>query len=203
MSSLALARKRLIQPLRPLVARAFDLHLHQDALSFEMRERIVYDDGYSGPKVTFDSDWWQPNAMANEGQAEVLNVVWRGTSPVSKYLALLNMPSSTPSKTTTMSSMVEATTAGTNGYSRQQLLTSDWSSPALDSGDEQTQAAQKTFGAFTANVPVSHVCVVSTSTGTSGIFILYVPTAYFTANAAARTYVSGESYLVTLRDKQV
>lgn len=196
------ANSRIIRPLRPIVADLFDLSLHLEGLSFEMRERIVRDDGH-GPKTIFDSGFWEPNAMANEGQASILNVYWREQSNVSKYLALLNMPSSVPTATTTMATMTEAISPGSNGYARQQILNTDWSSPALDSGNEQVQASQKTFGAFTGSVPVSHVAVVTTSTGTGGLFILSVPTAYFVANAAARTFVNTESYLVTLRDKQI
>lgn len=200
--SLIDARQRLVRPLRPVVARMFDLHLYEEPLFFEMHEEVWFDDGHRKRK-TFDSGWWQPNAMANEGQASVLSVYWLGTSTPAKYLALLNMPSVVPTKTTTMGTMVEATTPGVSTYNRQLISTGDWTSPALDSGDEQIQAAQKTFGAFTGNVPVSHVCVVTTSTGTGGLFLLFVNTAYFTNNALARTYVSGESYLVTLRDKQI
>jgi hypothetical protein len=188
--------------LRPLVAEAFDLHLQASWLALEMREEIFYDDGHCKRK-TFDSGWWEPNGLANEGQASMLNVYFREQSNVTKYLNLLNMPSTQPSKTTTMSTMVEATTTGTNGYNRQQLIATDWTSPALDSGDEQISNIQKTFGQFTGNVVVSHVGGVTTSTGTGGLFLWFVSTAYFVANAAARTFVNGESYLVTLRDKQI
>lgn len=195
----ALAHSRLVAPLRPVIADLLDLHLYTEQLSLEMRETIIDADG----REVFDSGWWEPNAMANEGQASVLNVYWRETAVPDKYLTLLNMPGSPPGKTTTMASMTEATTPGTDGYDRQQIVSGDWSSPALSSGDEQIQAAQQTFGPFSDIVPVSHVAVTSTATGTGGIFILSVPTAYFTANVAARNFAVDESYLVTLRDKQV
>jgi hypothetical protein len=187
-------RRRLRKP----VADAFGLYTDSQWLAIEMREQIFFEG-----EQTYDSGWWQPNGLANEGQASMLNVYFLGTSNPSKYIGLLNMPSSQPSKTTTCSTMTESTTTGTNGYNRQQIITTDWSSPALDSGDEQIQASQKTFGQFTGNVVVSHVFGTTASTGTSGLFLFYVPTAYFTANSAARTFVNGESYLVTLRDKQI
>ncbi len=190
---------KMTRPLRPFVAKAFDLHLYDNTLALEMREKIVKDG-----KVTYDSGWWMPNALANEGQASMLNVYFLETTNVSKYLGLLNMTGGgVPTKTTTMSGITESTTPGTNGYSRQQITSGNWGSPALDSGDEMITAAQKTFGSFTGSVPVSHVYLTTTSTGTGGLFLLYVSTAYYVANAVARTFVSGESYLVTLRSKQV
>lgn len=198
-SGLGPIRRRLRKP----VADVLGLYTDSQWLAFEMREEIFYDDGHNGNKKIFDSGWWEPNGLANEGQASMLNVYFLGTSNPSKYIGLLNMPSTVPTKTTTCSSMTESTTTGTNGYNRQQIQTTDWGSPALDSGDEQIQASQKTFGQFTGNVSVSHVFGTTASTGTSGLFLFFISTAYFTANSAARTFVNGESYLVTLRDKQI
>lgn len=170
----------------------------KEPFAFEMRERI-----FRGGKLIFDSEFYSPNALTNAGQADMLNVWARETSALAKYLMLLNMPAgAAPTKTTVYAGLTEATVAGTNGYSRQQIISTDWGVPALDTGDEQVAAAQKTFGPFTGSVPVSHVGLVSAATGT-GTFFLYVSTAYHTANNTARTFVSGESYLVTLRDKQV
>src|SRR5947199_258552 len=107
----------LRQRLRPIAARAFGLHLQAHWLAFEMREQITFNG-----ELTYDSGWWSPNALANEGQASMLNVYFKEASNVSKYLALLNMPSSVPSKTTTMGTMTESTTPGTNGYNRQQIV---------------------------------------------------------------------------------
>lgn len=194
----------LRQALRPLAARTFGLHLQAEWLAVEMRERIVRDDGYS-LKLIEDTGWWQPNGLANEGQTSMLDVWLRAQTNPSKYLALLNMVGgSVPTKTTTMSTMTEATTPGTNGYARQQVLTSDWGTAALDSGDEQeTMSAAKTFGNFTGSVSISHVAGVTVSTGTGGLFLFFLPTAYYSANAAARTFVAGENYQVTIRDKQI
>lgn len=189
--------------LRKPVADMLGLYTDASWLALEMREEIRYDDGYSGPKTIFDSGWWEPNALANEGQASMLNVYFLGTSNPSKYIGLLNMPSSIPTKTTVCTTMTESVATGTNNYNRIQINTGDWGSPALDAGDEQIQAAQKTFGVFSGNVPVSHVFGTTASTGTGGLFLFFIPTAYFTANAVARTFVNGESYLVTLRDKQI
>lgn len=172
-----------------------------DDFAFEMQERVVAPDG----EVLFETerDMWAPNAMTNDGQADMLNVWARAQSPLAKWMMLLNMAGgAAPTKTSTLATITEAIAVNTNGYARQQLTATDWGAPALDAGDQQIQAAQRTFGAFTGNVPVTHVALASLASTFAGTLYLYVPTAYYTANASARTFVSGESYLVTLRDKQ-
>lgn len=89
------------------------------------------------------------------------------------YLALLT---AAPDDTTTMASMAELTTPGTNGYSRQ---TCAWSAPT---GDPATTSNSSliTFGAFSSDLGnVTHLALVSASTGTSGDLVWY-----WTADAA-------------------
>lgn len=169
-----------------------------DSFAFEMRERI-----FKYGKLIFDSDFYSPNTMTNAGQADMLNVWARETSPLNKYLMLLNMPAAgAPVKTTVYSGLTESVAPGTASYDRQQIIAADWSTPVLDLGDTQIAAASKSFGPFTGDVPVSHVGLVSTATGT-GTFFLYVSILYHTQNNIARAFVAGESYQVTLRDKQI
>lgn len=165
--------------------------------AFEMRERIFKD----GVEV-FDSGFWTPNDLTHEGQAHILNVWAREQGNSDKFLMLLNNPDPTPDKTSTLSTVTESVAPGSLGYNRQQILSGDWSEPALDAGDMRVTAAQKMFGSFTGNVPVSHVALCSAATGISGTLFLYVPTSYFNDNVQSRVFVSGESYLITLRDKQ-
>lgn len=170
-----------------------------DNLAFEMRERILSPEG----DVLFDSDYWEPNALTNDGQAHMLNVWAREQSNLNKWLMLLNMPGgAAPTKTSTLATITEAITVNSNTYARTQISATDWGSPALDAGDQQITASQKTFGTFTGNVPVSHVALASVGSTFTGTLFLYVSTAYHTANSTSRVFVSGESYLVTLRDKQ-
>lgn len=170
-----------------------------DNLAFEMREQIFDADD----KLIFDSEFYSPNALTNDGQAHMLNVWAREQSNLNKWLMLLNMAAgAAPTKTSTLSTITEAVTINTNGYARTQISATDWGAPSLDTGDQQITASQKTFGAFTGDVPVSHVALASVASTFTGTLFLYVSTAYHTANNAARTFVSGESYLVTLRDKQ-
>ena len=181
----------IIKPNRQLV--------EVDNLAFEMREEIFDKDG----NKVFDSEFYSPNALTNDGQAHMLNVWAREQANLNKWLTLLNMAAgAAPTKTSTLSTITEAITVGSNGYARQQIAAGDWGAPALDSGDQQITAAQKTFGPFTGNVPVSHVALASVGSTFTGTLFLYVSTAYHTANTASRTFVNGESYLVTLRDKQ-
>lgn len=168
-------------------------------LAFEMRERIT-----RNGIVVFDSGFYSPNDLTNEGQASVLNVWARGQTPPDFYLLLLDMPGmSAPDKTSTLGTISESVTSGTNGYVRKQIQTTDWSAPFLSGGDMMLAATSKTFGPFTGSVPVSHVGVCSIDTGYSGEFFLFISTAYHNANMISRDFVSGESYQVTLRDKVI
>jgi hypothetical protein len=85
----------------------------------------------------------------------------------STYLALLT---SAPGDTTTMSSMSELTTPGSNGYARQSVT---WAAPSGDpSSTSNTNAL--TFGPFSSDLAaVTHLALVSASTGTSGDLIWY------------------------------
>lgn len=168
----------------------------RDLFAFEMKETILDAEG----NVIEETDW-MPNALTNDGQAHMLNVWAREQANNNKWLMLLNHVTS-PSKASVMSNITEAVTINTNGYARTQISATDWSAPSLDVGDQQISASQKTFGPFTGNVPVTHVALASLASQFSGTLFLYVPTAYYQANGTARTFVNGESYLVTLRDKQ-
>lgn len=172
-----------------------------DELAFELGERILSPDG----DVLWESSQdWSPNMLTNDGQAHMLNVWARELANNTKWLMLLNMAGATaPTKTTTLATITESVTINTNGYARTQISPTDWTAPALDVGDQQIQSTQKTFGAFTGNVLVTHVALASVASTFTGTLFLHVPTAYYTSQGVARTFVSGESYLVTLRDKQV
>ena len=173
-----------------------------DDFAFEMKETVFDADG----NVVEETDWLDaiPNMLTNDGQAHMLNVWAREQANNNKWLMLLNMAGATaPTKTHVLTTITEAVTINTNGYARTQISATDWGAPALDVGDQQIQAAQKSFGPFTGNVPVTHVALASVASTFSGTLFLHVPTAYYTANGTARTFVNGESYLITLRDKQI
>src|ERR1041385_6943031 len=117
---------------------------------------------------------WQPNALANEGETDCLNTWLRGAKVSSEYAALLP---AAPTLTSTMKTMTEVFAPGSNGYRRQPIEISDWGAPALDGGYyEEITAAEKVFGPATEKAweNLTHVALVTTATGTSGQFLLYV-----------------------------
>lgn len=134
---------------------------------------------------------WVENAVADEGEQSVLNVWLRAQSNPSKYLSLLNQAS--PGETTTMATMTETQTPGSNGFARQQILSTDWASPTLVSGDYKSTAAEVTFGpASGSSWTLTHAILVTVSSGTSGLFLLFI------ALSATTTIAIGQSFKYTL-----
>ena len=140
-------------------------------------------------------DEWMPNLLADEGEADVIADWLKGGTITSKYLALLNAGSQ--AETTTMATMTETTTPGTNGYNRVQITTGDWGTTTLNGGDNQSTAAQKTFGpASGANWTATGIALVTASTGTGGLFLAVL------ALSGTTTINIGQSFLYTLTYKQ-
>jgi hypothetical protein len=138
---------------------------------FEGRGKLVYPDG------TWDwvDDDFRPNVLVDEGEASVINVYLREQANVSKYLMLIS--GAAPAETAVMSGLTESETPGTDGYNRQQIAAGDWGAPALDTGDMQSSAAEKTFGPNTgAAWTIAHVAGVTVATGTAGLFLFYITT---------------------------
>lgn len=101
----------------------------------------------------------------------------------SMFLALLT---AAPSDTTSMATMTELTTPGSNGYDREAVAFTD---PGTSGETENT--AEITFGPFSSDLGnVTHVALVSASTGTSGDL-----TFYWTA-AVARDPANGDSITI-------
>jgi hypothetical protein len=133
---------------------------------------LVYPDG----TVEWQDEEWMPNALADEGEASMINVYLREQAHPTKFLALLN--DSGIVETDTMATMIESNTPGSNGYNRQAFTAGggDWGAPSLDTGDHQSTASQKTFGPATATWTITHAAFVTTSTGTAGLFLGYIAT---------------------------
>lgn len=118
---------------------------------------------------------WMRNAIANEGEAEVLNVLLLGSQAAraNYYLELL---AATPVAASTMASVTELVAATETGYGRATIAAADW---AALSGTQPTTttAAEKVFGPNTKGsdwAAITYVALVTTSTGTGGKFILFV-----------------------------
>lgn len=135
--------------------------------------------------ILWEDPDWVPNALADEGEEAILNVFYRETSNLSKYLALIEGGTTPPAETSTMSYLgggagaKETRVPGVDGYTRPQIIAADWGAPALSSGDYQTAAAQKTFGPATSNnwTALTHIAIVSASSGQSsgsGKFLHYI-----------------------------
>lgn len=125
--------------------------------------------------VAWENDW-QINTLVDQGEQSVLNVYFLEAANPSKYFMLLNQ--SDPIETDTVANLTESKVTGTNGYSRVQVLNTDWGAPALVSGDYKTTAAAKTFGpASSSSWTVTHVGLVTTTTGLTSpttLFLLWI-----------------------------
>lgn len=83
------------------------------------------------------------------------------------YLALLT---AAPGDATTMATMTEVETPGTNGYDRE---TCAWDAPTGDPSSTDNSSLI-TFGPFTADLAqVTHLALVSAATGTAGDLVAY------------------------------
>lgn len=158
-------------------------------------------------------DDWMPNALTNDGQAEDLNVWLRGTAQsAGYYLGLAVVSTATtniPSKTATAANLTQTALAGTTtvteelttaGYGRIQILQAAWGVPALNTGDEMTTAAQKTFGPATTAwsgtttqpAQIAYAILISTASGATGTWVLWL------ALSAATSIAINQSFAYTL-----
>lgn len=153
------------------------------------RGRVLNPDG----SVAWEEPDWSLNAIANEGEAEILNVVFLASQAVraNYYLMLLT---AAPSASTTLSTMTETVSGTDLGYSRQAIASADWGA-LTGTQPTTTTAAKKTFGPNTKGsdwVAITHVALGTASSGTSGKFILYV------VLAGSTTIHNGQSFEYTL-----
>lgn len=137
---------------------------------------------------------WIDNALADEGEQQMLDVYLRaGTAPTNFYIALYN---DTPVDTDTMATITGEPSG--NGYARQLVERSStgWPTLALDSGDYRAVSSTETFTASGGSIgPVTYAALVTVSSGTAGLHIAYA------ALSTSRTLANGESLDVTKRIK--
>jgi hypothetical protein len=135
---------------------------------------------------------WVENALHDAGEQSMLNVYLKEQANVTKYLGLHN--DATIAETDgTMTAITEMTTAGSNGYNRQQIAAGDWTDSGLQGGDYRFDAAEKTFGPITgANQTALGATLSTTATG-AGILLLTV------ALSGSTTINIGQSFKYTLR----
>ncbi len=132
------------------------------------------------------------NALADEGEQDMLSVYFRGgTAPTNFYIGLLN---STPTDTTTLATMTGEPSG--NGYARSlvERNSTGWPTLALNSGDYRAVSSTETFTASGGTIgPVTYAFLTTVVSGTSGLFLVY------NALSTSRTLASGESLDVTMR----
>lgn len=137
-----------------------------------------------------------PNALADEGESDVLDVFFRGTAaqtPASFEIGLFN---DTPVETDGVADLTGE--PSTNGYARQTLARSAVGFPtlALDSGDYMVTAATKTFSASGgAWGPVTYGALISVLPSESKRLIA------FAALSQSRTLADGETLDVIYKVK--
>lgn len=137
--------------------------------------------------------------MTNQGQIEKLKF-WIQSS--SKFAMLINQP--TIDKTDTLSSVRESIHCGEGHYYRTEITPYEWSIPNVNgSSNAVIVSAEKEFGPFTENVPVTHVGVCSLSEGTAGSLYFFAPIEHFIKTGEAKVFKPGEIFAVTIREEQV
>jgi len=121
--------------------------------------------------------WTTYNALANEGEINILDSYFRGQNvPITFYLMLVN---DTPTITDTLAT-VSGEPSG-NGYARQQFTkdTTGWPTLGIDSSHGMITSKLVTFEAIGGPWgPVSYAILTTVLTGTSGPLIVFVPLSY-------------------------
>lgn len=114
---------------------------------------------------------WQPNALADEGEADMINVYFRTQAKRAQlYGRLFN---ATPTETSTLAGLSGEVTG--TGYGAVTFTNADanWSAPSLNSGDMQSTSNVYTFTAGGAWTAATYLVLATVSTGTSGLLIIY------------------------------
>jgi len=138
------------------------------------------------------SQLWTPNALADEGEIDILDVYVEDQAV--RATTFFRLYNDTPVETDTLATLVnEVTGTGYGGITV--TRGTDWSAPALDSGDGMSTSVVKTFtagGTWTAATQLVWASVVS---GTAGLFLAWA------ALSATRTLVNTDTLDVTLAVK--
>lgn len=132
---------------------------------------------------------WTPNALANEGEADMLDVYFDDQAVrTSLYLRLYN---DTVTETDGLSDLTgEPTSAG--GYGAITVTRgTDWSAPAHDTGTDMTTKQFSASGADWSG-SVTDLVLATVDTGTSGLLIA------FNALSATRTVTDGDTLDIDL-----
>lgn len=126
---------------------------------------------------------WTPNALADEGEADILDVYFDTQAVRSNLYGRLY--DDTPVETDTLTTLTGEVSG--SGYAAVTFARgTDWGAPGLDSGDMQTDSTTKTFTATGTWSSATYIVLATVASGTSGLLIAYV------ALSATRTLSSGQ-----------
>ena len=132
------------------------------------------------------------NALADEGEGDMLDVYFNDQAV--RASLFLRLYDDTPVEADTLATLVNE--VAESGYGAITVTRdTDWTEPALDSGDMQTVMSQKTFNATGTWDPAVSLVLATVGTGTSGLHIAWVPL------SATRNLTSGDSLDVDLTVK--
>jgi hypothetical protein len=114
---------------------------------------------------------WTPNALADEGEGDMLDVYFDAQAV--RTSLFLRLYDDTPIETDTLATLVNE--VAESGYGAITVTRgTDWTAPALDAGDMQTSMSQKTFNATGTWDPAVSMVVATVGTGTAGLHIAWV-----------------------------
>jgi hypothetical protein len=136
---------------------------------------------------------WQPNALADEGEDDILQVYFRARSKrTTLYGRLYN---DTPAETDTLTTLTGEVTG--TGYAAVSWTVgdTDFGAPSLDGGDFKTTSTTETFTAGGAWSAATQLVLATVASGTSGLFIAW------SALSATRTLALNDTLDVSVAIK--
>lgn len=135
---------------------------------------------------------WTPNALADEGELDLLDVYFDDVAV--RASTFLRLYDDTPVDTDTLATLTGEVTG--TGYGPITLTRgTDWSNPALDAGDGQTITPTKTFTAGGTWTAATQLVLATVGTGTAGLYLAWAPL------STTRTLLNGDTLDVTLAVK--
>ena len=158
-------------------------------------EEIALGECVRGSKRELDivrSQLWTPNALADEGEKDILDVYFDDVAVrTNTYFRLYN---DTPVETDTLATLTgEVSGTGYDGIAV--ARGTDWSDPSLDSGDMQTTSTTKQFSAGGTWTAATQLILATVQNGTAGLHLAW------SALSATRTLTNGDTLDVTLAVK--
>jgi hypothetical protein len=138
------------------------------------------------------SQLWTPNALADEGEKDILDVYFDDVAVrTNTYFRLFN---DTPLETDTLATLTGEVTG--TGYAGIAVARgTDWSDPTLDAGDMQTTTTTKQFSAGGTWTDATQLVLATVGSGTAGLFLAWA------ALSTTRTLTNGDTLDVTLAVK--